>query len=612
MLPFQFRRPASGYLISKWFLRKSCDNTYEPMLNSNDSLFTLDSGFWDITGSAEISNGKLRSNTSSSGAEIEASSIFTIGKKYTIKIIVSEYFNLGLLNLTANYASGDFSLNGTGTYTFNIVATGTAFIIEALNLTGSNFVIDSVQIFEVVSSIGTDIALNDTLLKLINIGTEDVINYCGQNLPIQIPCGQYYMIIVTEDNTMYFSEVITVKDFIPSQSPYVMLEWSNECDLGDVIFQPIIDCSYKNRLYLNAPLSNLEYPIKEEGEEDGNSDFNPTFQKWEKKELLTVAKCPEFIVDALTAMRLHDTISITKALRKKQVEVLDAISVKSVEAEIQSVLNDCATNVQIKMLYNDKVIDSTCCTNIAISECRTCDYEVDDIDILTGIYYFGTPFGSMDFGLYNTTFTASNPVTGVGTLEYVMDGDKSLVYPIGTKIYVEGVSETDNIGFHEISGVVYFIGTNKTHIQWTGMTTDAGPASGTIKIVDFNIMSTDDKLICVTNATETWLNIGGEYWTKVPIMSGCAEDGTTYDLLGYTIPNTYLKIKATVTVLGVPTIYVLPTSYHAINEAFNVPLIKSELPFTIPLNGTVAFSFLSYTVNCDYGESDKFTFTYSA
>jgi hypothetical protein len=199
-------------------------------------------------------------------------------------------------------------------------------------------IFDSIQIKEYVSfnTIIGDIDLPVIDLSLVNIGIEDVIIYFGTSFDFQIPCGSYYMMLTTTDNTIYYSEVITVKDFIPSHSPYVMLEWFNNCDISDVIYQPIVYSSYKNRMYIDGPISKPEYPIKEEGEEDGNSDFNVTFQKWEKKEILTVPKCPDFIVDSLTGIKLHDTIEVTKPLRKKQLSVLPAYEIKSVEFEMLS------------------------------------------------------------------------------------------------------------------------------------------------------------------------------------------------------------------------------------------------------------------------------------
>lgn len=613
LLPFQFKRPASGHLINKWFLRKACNEPTTNLIDSNNSLFTNDTGFWTKS-NASFVNGKLKFLGS---ANIEKLFILTGGKYYDIEIVVSE-LSLGYSVEVITNTSIIFNINATGTYKVRylaVIGDSDFYIVTTAGGSGSPQYItfESIQIKEYVtfdSGIG-DIELPYTDLFLANIGAEDVIVYFGEPFNFQLPCGNYYMMLTTTDDTIYYSEVISVKDFIPSHSPYVMLEWFNNCDLSDVIYQTINSNAYKNRMYIDGPISKPEYPFKEEGAEDGNLDFNVTFQKWEKKEILTIAKCPDFIVDSLTTMKLHDTIEVTKPLRKKQLSVLSAYEIKSMEFEVIPVMNDFANNVEIKMLLNDKVIDSTCCKNTPISTCRECDYTVDEAGVLTGDLYFGELF-SEDFGLYNITTVATDNITGVGTLEYIMNGDRSSIYPIGTKIYVSGVAQTSNIGFHEVTGIVYFVGTNKTHLQWSGMTTDVGPASGTIKAINYISATVEDDAYVCTN-TDNYVFVNGELWAIAPSYNTDAiyGDATKYHLAVFVLPNTYIKIKALV-VDGSLFSYDLPTVYFANNSSFSIDLIKADLPFDIPANGTVSFEITSYDLSCSYGETPYYAFTYES
>lgn len=612
LLPFQFKRPASGYIINKWFLRKACNEPTTNLIDSNNSLFTNDTGYWTKS-NASFVNGKLKFLGS---ANIEKLFVLTAAKYYDIEIIVSEISPGYTVDVLTN--SGVITtINATGTYKVKYLAvTGDSDFVIITTALGSGspqyMIFESIQIKEYVSfntGIG-DIDLPFADLSLVNIGTEDVIIYFGTAFNFQLPCGNYYMMLTTTDDIIYYSEVISIKDFIPSHSPYVMMEWFNNCDLSDVIYQTIDSLSYKNRMYINGPISKPEYPFKEDGVEDGNSDFNVTFQKWEKKEILTVPKCPDFIVDSLTTMKLHDFIEVTKPLRKKQLSVLPAYEIKSIEFEVIPIMNDFANNVEIKMLLNDKVIDSTCCTNIPISACRTCDYNVEDINVLDGNLYFGELFEE-DFGLYNITISATNNVTGVGTLEYIMNGDKTLVYPIGTKIYVEGVTEASNIGFHEVSGVVYFSGTDKTHIQWTGMTTDAGPAAGNIKAINYIAATVEDDAYVCTNISN-YVFVNSEYWAIAPSFNTdlTYEDPTQYIFRVFILPNTYIKIKAIVVDDGTLTTYDLPNVFYANMSHFAFGLMKADLPFAIPTDGTVSFEVTSYDLSCEYGETPYFVFTY--
>jgi len=405
LLPFQFRRPKNPYPISRWFLRKYCVNTVEPLLEANDSLFTYNTGFWTKLKFGFL-NGKIRTTGGASPSNLRKFGIFTVGKYYDITIVVNEFIKLPLSSFAVTHdiaGNGVVAITGTGTIKIKILATTADFSIDVVGGTSADSItIESVKIneYQVFDTGLGDIDLDLTLLSLINLNTtSDLIQYCGNSLPIQIPCGKYYMVITYDTSEIVYSELITVKDFIPSQSPFTIIEWTNSCDISDIIYQPINGCQFTNRMYIESELSKIEYPFKEEGEEDGNYKLNLTFQKWEKISHLIVAKCPEFIVDALTGIRLHDTISITKSLRKNQYEVLPSFEIESVEYENTSVFVDCATNVDLKLLLKDKVVDSTCCTNTAIPACYTCDYTVDDVDVLTDDIYYGTP-PSLDYGLY--------------------------------------------------------------------------------------------------------------------------------------------------------------------------------------------------------------------
>lgn len=421
LLPFQFRRPKSADLIARWFLRKECQDPMIGLLNSNDSLFTIDTTYWARSNFSFV-NGKLKSSTVS--AQVEKLFIFQDTEFYDIKIVISDIKAAGGFTITA--ATNDkviANITSAGTYSFKFLANALDedfSIVASFGNANDYVIIQEIQIYKYQkfnTAIG-DIDLPTTLLSLINLNTtSDLIQYCGGNLPFQIPCGKYYMIITYGVDSLCYSELLTVKDFIPSQSPFTMLEWTNTCDLSDIIYQEIDGCQYKNRLYIDNELAKMEYPFKEEGEEDGNLNLNITFQKWEKTSNLMVAKCPEFIVDALTGIRLHDTISITKSIRKKQFQVLAPFEVEKIEYENTSVFLDCATNVDLKLLLKDQVVDTTCCSNEALPVCLTCTINVTGMDVEVtepGEYYFGTKFG--DFGLFIKTVTSYEAASTVGQI----------------------------------------------------------------------------------------------------------------------------------------------------------------------------------------------------
>ena len=88
---------------------------------------------------------------------------------------------------------------------------------------------------------------------------------------------------------------------------YLKIEYTNTYDfLERILYQK----GFRQILYLDADVKKPEYPIEEEGVENGEKEFNPTFLKWQKRYQFEVY-APEFLVDALTTLPLHDNVWIT-------------------------------------------------------------------------------------------------------------------------------------------------------------------------------------------------------------------------------------------------------------------------------------------------------------
>lgn len=426
MLPFQLTRPASGYFVTKWLLRSACIDAETKMLTEKNSKFIADHD-WLNNGEFTFSCSVAKSGIVN-GDELNLNGLLTIGKTYRVSFTVPEFSRVTDSELYLTFNQGatiiiDDILN-VGYYEMEFVATSAdvAFVISASGTfeDPSDYVgITDVQIIQTFEASVTDIELSASDITLVNFGSTDQLVFCGTfKSALCLPVGDYYMIIQT-DEANYYSEVITIKSFVPEKSPYYKLEWYNSCDIDDTIYnQDSINCSYKNRIYLDESiLTKPEYPFREEGEVDGNQKFNVTFQVWEKTIRFLIAKCPEFIVDALTGIRLHDTFTITTPLRNKQLSVDDAIAIQSVEADVQPVDNDCWTNVELKLLLEDRYVDSSCCTNSTPEVCAECTYDAEYYNELpetdTAEYALITDAGVATVGLYvwNIVESGWKPVT---------------------------------------------------------------------------------------------------------------------------------------------------------------------------------------------------------
>jgi hypothetical protein len=425
LLPFQIKRTASLYKVIKWVLRKSC-NEAEPKLltdaeskfygNYQDSWEFIDCNVRTIDTSEvrTLSDGSVRTlsvvstcvgsdkmcnilrSGSSSGVVGTIPDKLTIGKKYRITVVISEVklsFD-STLYLKFNNGSSVLinNINATGLYEYEFTATSTEihFEVGSSGYVGvSDYIgIKEMQIVALFVANSNDITLNPQLLTIVNVDAVDYIVYFGDKLGVSIPAGNYYSVIKTLDNKLYYSEVISVKDFVPGLCEYVSIEWSNNCDVQDVVYQSIAGKLFKNKVYMeNSVISKPEYPYVQEGEEDGNKEFIPTFQKWNKELNLLVGKTPEFIADSLSAMSLCDTINITYTKRNNQLQASQPVSIKSVEASIEYILNDCFQNVTLKVRLDEKYTRENCCGNNTLGAIivNNRDIEITETDFVYGI-----------------------------------------------------------------------------------------------------------------------------------------------------------------------------------------------------------------------------------
>ena len=152
---------------------------------------------------------------------------------------------------------------------------------------------------------------------------------------------------------------------------YILIEYSNSVDFGDILYQN----TFENKIYLDADVSKPEYEIVEEGTENGDGEFFPTFQKWAKKYSITFY-AQEFLVDALTLMTLHDQITVT--LRNGEASnVLDA----EVEYKWDSNI-ECWAEVTLSFVTDyiirkkcDENQDTSCITAVCVADDV---YDADD------------------------------------------------------------------------------------------------------------------------------------------------------------------------------------------------------------------------------------------
>lgn len=437
LLPFQFKRPSSLATITSWVLRRCCDDPTPLLLTEQESIFAAPS--WVPANDAWIPQncGGITANVDHEGSDNTITyDQLTIGMTYTVQFFVNEFLDvtddgIGVSLQVKSGATVLQTIDSAGTYeiTFRAMSSEFTFNYQGVGF-GDLLSIRSVQFTQIFIPNANDVILNTAMLSLFNAGDSDYIMYCGQDLGLSIPEGCYYSIIKDSNGNLYYSEVITVLDFNPNASPYFILEWFNSCDITDVIYHSVAGACgpYKNRLYLpDAVLTRPEYPFIESGEEDGNQNFHATFQKLRKQTNLISYKLPEYIIDALNGVKLHNTIQYYYPIRQKQVTLDAAVEVDTVDADVTYVVNDCFGNVTLKMTLKEIFVDETCCNNVTTG-CKECSRTIPELNVYDeDEYEYALVFDGSNYTLYqyiNDAWTIiGSYVAGVWTSDIVNVGD---------------------------------------------------------------------------------------------------------------------------------------------------------------------------------------------
>ncbi len=120
-----------------------------------------------------------------------------------------------------------------------------------------------------------------------------------------IPDGVWYLAIELGGVRWVVSEQFKVCAFLDDKSKTYM-EWWHAGDTAGIIYQT----GFKNQLWLDGRPEMVDPQIFEEGVENGNKEFVQTFAAYVNQYQWTDV-LPEYLVEALAAIRLHNNKRIT-------------------------------------------------------------------------------------------------------------------------------------------------------------------------------------------------------------------------------------------------------------------------------------------------------------
>lgn len=140
-------------------------------------------------------------------------------------------------------------------------------------------------------------------------------------------CRDHQLVVIVGGSTWY-SELFTVdaglteSTFDPSIYGYCFFDFSSNSQVGEVEYNHI---SYAQRVYIPGEAGTPEYLFNIEGDEDGTRQVNPTFSAVHKLWVLKFS-APEYLADALAAMRIHRQVQATDQFGEVGVVVVQDIA----------------------------------------------------------------------------------------------------------------------------------------------------------------------------------------------------------------------------------------------------------------------------------------------
>ena len=88
---------------------------------------------------------------------------------------------------------------------------------------------------------------------------------------------------------------------------YLKFKYWNTCDLGNIYYQG----GQHFIFYLDADVGEPIHEEVEEGQENGDGDFIPTYRRQMKRYRIRTGLIPDYLIDAIQRMKLHDHIELT-------------------------------------------------------------------------------------------------------------------------------------------------------------------------------------------------------------------------------------------------------------------------------------------------------------
>ena len=140
---------------------------------------------------------------------------------------------------------------------------------------------------------------------------------------------------------------------------YLKFEYWNTCDLGYLYYQG----GQHFWFFLDADVLEPFHEDIEDGQENGEGEFVPTYRKQTKKYQVKSSLVSDYLIDAIQRMKLHDHIELT--FKTGEVEQIYNVDV-SVEWQFEKYLYQGLVTLTFDM--DENVLLTSCCDNLTVTE----------------------------------------------------------------------------------------------------------------------------------------------------------------------------------------------------------------------------------------------------
>ena len=176
---------------------------------------------------------------------------------------------------------------------------------------------------------------------------------------------------------------------------YLKFEYWNTCDLGNIYYQG----GQHFIFYLDADVGEPIHEEVEEGQENGDGDFIPTYRRQMKRYRIRTGLIPDYLIDAIQRMKLHDTIELTfKSGEVEQIYNVDC------EPEWQFEKYAWQGTVTLTFDMDESITVGACCDNLTVTDAIPEWYWIaTDGSDDTGDGHYTTPWKTLAYACTQVT-----------------------------------------------------------------------------------------------------------------------------------------------------------------------------------------------------------------